>query len=167
MDCKKESLQNLKRVRFLWVVPLKDRLGKSIVDAIKSVFRKGRKPSSMRFDKCSEFKNRWIKTYLSNENVNVYFTKNPTKANYAERVIKTLKNIIYRYFTAKQSYIYIYIYMLYHIWYQITITIHTDHWVDLHPPAPTRATKTKYDISCTFQRNKKKNKNQTEKEITL
>jgi len=93
--------------RFLWVVPLRDRLVKSVVEALNSVFRKCRKPSSMRFDKGSEFKNRWVKSYLNSKKVNVYFTENQTKANYAERVIKTIKNMIYRYFTAKQSYRYI------------------------------------------------------------
>ena len=36
-----------------------------------------------------------------------YYTKNETKANYAERVIRTLKGLMYRYFIQNQTYRYL------------------------------------------------------------
>lgn len=93
--------------RFLWVIPLKDKKHNSIIDGLKEVFAQGRKPILIRADKGSEYKNRWVKTFLRKEAVKIIFTQNETKASYAERVIRTLKNMLYRYFSHIRSYRYI------------------------------------------------------------
>lgn len=51
---------------------------------------------TLRTDKGSEFKNRWVKAFLKKEGVHTIFTQNENKANYAERVIRTMKNLMYR-----------------------------------------------------------------------
>ena len=43
---------------------------------------------------------------MKSENIYYYNTQNQTKANYAEIVIRTLKTMMYRYFTHKQTYKY-------------------------------------------------------------
>ncbi|XP_056002795.1 uncharacterized protein LOC130049366 [Ostrea edulis] len=90
--------------RYLFIVPLKNKSHQKIIDGLKSVFQKGRKPHTLRTDKGSEFKNRWVKTFLKREGINVIYTQNETKANYAERVIRTMKNLMYHYFMKNKTY---------------------------------------------------------------
>ena len=92
--------------RYLWVIPLKDKKHQGIIGGLKQVFSQGRKAKWIRSDKGSEFNNRWVKTFLKKEGVEYFVTHNETKANYAERVIRTLKVMMYRYFTHKQTYKY-------------------------------------------------------------
>ena len=54
----------------------------------------------LRTDKGSEFTNKYMKDFLRSKHIYFFTTQNSdTKANYAERVIQTLKSRIYRYFT--------------------------------------------------------------------
>ncbi|CAG2185359.1 unnamed protein product [Mytilus edulis] len=49
-----------------------------------------------------------MKSYLKNEGIQYFTTQNSeTKANYAERVIKTVKNMMYRYFTERRNHKYL------------------------------------------------------------
>jgi len=93
--------------RYLWVVPLKNKRHESIIDGFKEIFKAGRKPKEVRSDPGSEWKNKWVKTYLQKEGVDHYVTHNVTHANYAERVIRTLKTLMYRYFTHRRTYHYL------------------------------------------------------------
>jgi hypothetical protein len=90
--------------RYLFIVPLTNKHHRTISDGLKSVFQTGRQPHTLRTDKGSEFKNRWVKTFLKKEGINVIHTQNETKANYAERVIRTMKNLMYRYFMKNRTY---------------------------------------------------------------
>lgn len=90
--------------RYLFIIPLRNKHHQNIIDGLKSVFHTERKPHTLRTDKGSEFKNRWVKTYLKKEGINVIYTQNETKANYAERVIRTMKNLMYRYFMKNRTY---------------------------------------------------------------
>lgn len=90
--------------RYLFIVPLKNKHHQNIVDGLKLVFQKRRKPNTLRTDKGSEFKNRWVKAYLKKEGIHAIYTQNETKANYAERVIRTMKNLMYSYFMKNRTY---------------------------------------------------------------
>ncbi len=92
--------------RYLWVVPLTNKLHGSIIDGFKDIFKSGRKPKQVRSDPGSEWKNRWVKAFLGKQGVDHYVTYNVTHANYAERVILTLKVLMYRYFTHRRTYHY-------------------------------------------------------------
>ena len=92
--------------RFLVMVPLQDKKHSSIIEALRGVFARGRKPKTLRTDKGSEFKNKWVKEFLQDQDVNTLYTQNETKANFAERVIRTMKNMMYRYFMKSQTYKY-------------------------------------------------------------
>ena len=93
--------------KHLWVEPLFNKDHDSVLTAFKSIFNSTpRRPSRLRSDKGKEFTNRWVKQYLKKQGIYVYTTKNETKANYAERVIRTLKGLMYRYFIHRQTYRY-------------------------------------------------------------
>ena len=47
--------------------------------------------------------------FFKKQDIHAYTTKNETKANYAERVIRTLKGLMYRYFIHYQTYKYLHI----------------------------------------------------------
>lgn len=93
--------------RYLIMVPLKDKTHQSVIKALTKIFQKDRKPKVLRTDKGSEFKNRWVKKFLHDKGISTIYTQNETKANYAERVIRTMKNMMYRYFMKFQTYKYI------------------------------------------------------------
>ena len=88
--------------RYLWTVPLKTLKGKEMVTALKSVFQVT-KPRKLRTDKGSEFFNKDVKTYLRNQNVGYFTTTNETKANFSERVIRTIKSKLTKYMDSKQT----------------------------------------------------------------
>lgn len=90
--------------RFLFLIPLKNKQHQSITDGFKLVFQSGRKPNTIRTDKGSEFKNRWVKAFFKKEGIHTIYTQNET---YAERVIRTMKNLMYRYFLKNRTYRYV------------------------------------------------------------
>ena len=55
-------------------------------------------------DKGSEFYNRSIKSFLQNNNIEMYATHNEGKSFVAERFIRTVKNKIYKCLTSKNVY---------------------------------------------------------------
>ena len=60
----------------------------------------GRKPNKIWVDTGSEFYNRSIKSWLEKNSIEMYLTHNKGKSVVAKRVIKTLKNKIYKYITS-------------------------------------------------------------------
>ena len=50
--------------RCLWVETLKNKSHKSIIKGLQNIFGKGRSPKELRTDKGSEWKNKWVKTFL-------------------------------------------------------------------------------------------------------
>lgn len=93
--------------RFLFTAPLKQKTASNVIDALKNIFAKGRKPKVLRTDKGSEFKNRWVSAFLKKESVHQIFTENETKSNFAERSIQNLENRLHRMFAHNQSYKYL------------------------------------------------------------
>ena len=88
----------------LWVQPIPTKSHGSIIKAFERIFQQTtRRPRTLRTDNGTEFKNRWVKQFLKKEGIHAYTTKNETKANFAERVIRTLKGMIYRYFLHRQT----------------------------------------------------------------
>ena len=64
------------------------------------IIEKGVKPKKLRTDQGSEYKNKEFERLLGQENIAHIFTYYETKANYAERVIKTIK---LKYFNISQT----------------------------------------------------------------
>ena len=65
------------------------------------------KPKKIRADKGSEFVNKWFKKLMKEEDIHFFTTQNPPKANYVERVQRTIKTALYRYMRHQGSYRYI------------------------------------------------------------
>ena len=94
--------------KYAWVVPLKNKTGPSLVEALKIILTSGRKPEKIITDQGTEFFNKHFKALLKDEDIELYNTYNETKASIAERtLIRTLKTRMWRYFTAKKTMQYI------------------------------------------------------------
>ena len=94
--------------KYAWVVPLKDKKGISIVNAFKQILKESnRKPNKIWVDKGSEFYNISIKKWLPDNDIEMYSTHNEGKSVIAERLIKTLKNKIYKCMTSISKNVYI------------------------------------------------------------
>ena len=77
--------------RYARVVPLKDEKGASIVNAFQKVLDKSkRKPNNIWVDKGSEFYNSSFKTWLKDNDIEMYSTYNEGKSIVVERFISTL-----------------------------------------------------------------------------
>ncbi|VDI72560.1 Hypothetical predicted protein [Mytilus galloprovincialis] len=88
--------------RFAWVVPLKDKTGKEVEKALAIILDEV-SPKKIRSDAGTEFKNKWITKLLKHKNIYHHITLNEVKANYVERLNKTLKSMIYRYLAKHKS----------------------------------------------------------------
>ncbi len=94
--------------RFLWVEPLQNKKTITVINAFKKIFRTSkRKPRRLRTDRGSEFTSEVFKNYMKSENIHQMFTSNELQANFAERVIKTIKSKIYRYVVNENTFEYV------------------------------------------------------------
>lgn len=62
--------------KYAWVVPLKDKTGKSLVAAFDTIFKSGRQPLAVQTDKGSEFVNRTFQTFLRDRDVHFFTSEN-------------------------------------------------------------------------------------------
>ena len=77
--------------KYAWVVPIIDKLGKTLVEAMKGIL-KDRCPKSLHTDKGKEFKNRGSQAFLQSRGIHFFTTENQeTKASIVERFQRTLK----------------------------------------------------------------------------
>ena len=87
--------------RYALVIPLKNKKGYSIVEGFKKILDdSNRKPNKIWVDHGSEFYNKKFKSFLKENDIEMYSTYNEGKSVVAERFIKTLKNNIYKHMTA-------------------------------------------------------------------
>ena len=90
--------------RYAWVVPLKDKTGKTLKDAFQVIFKSGRRPIRLQTDKGTEFTNRVLKEH----DVHFFTTYNEeTKASIVERFNRTLKTKMWKYFTHRETLTYV------------------------------------------------------------
>lgn len=86
--------------KVLWVEPVKNKRAKTVDEAFNIILSRAspRKPRNVMTDKGTEFSS--IRKTLSERGIKYYTAENAeTKASVAERVIRTIKGKIYRYFT--------------------------------------------------------------------
>lgn len=93
--------------RYCWLRGLKSKKAKDVKDAIQDVFQEGRIPGRLRTDLGTEFTNKLVRSYLESKGVHYYSTYSETKANYSERLIRTIKGKLFKYMYDKQSLRYI------------------------------------------------------------
>ena len=86
--------------RYAWVRPLKTKSAKDVKVAFESIFEgTTRKPQKLRTDQGKEFNNHVLKKYLEDTGIKYFTSQNEGKANYSERLIKTIKGKIIRFLT--------------------------------------------------------------------
>ena len=83
-----------------WLIPLKDKTGKSVASALKTIFKE-RKPEKMWVDKGKEFYNKDVIDLIE-----LYSTENEEKSSVVERWIRTMKEKMWKYFSAKSTSVY-------------------------------------------------------------
>ena len=86
--------------KYGWVIPLKDKKGKTVADALKTIFKE-RKPEKLWTDKGKEFYNKDVKDLIE-----LYSTENEEKSSIVERWIRTMKEKMWKYFTDNNTYTY-------------------------------------------------------------
>ena len=86
--------------KYVWVVPIKDKKGVSIVNAFQKIISEGRKPNKIWVDQGSEFYNNSFKDFLKTNSIEIYSTYIEGKSVAAGRFIRTLKNKTFKHMTA-------------------------------------------------------------------
>jgi len=86
--------------KYSWMLPLKDKTGKSVADTFKEIFKKSkRKPEKLWTDKGREFYNKHVKEL----GVELYSTENEEKSSVVEHSNRTMKEKMFKYFTANNT----------------------------------------------------------------
>lgn len=145
--------------RHLWVRPLKSKTGKDVADAINDVFQiGGRVPGLVWVDMGKEFLNTNVNELMKAYGIKLYFTGSQNKASMVERVQRTLKERLYRYFTYSQSFKYIHVLQQFVLSYNRSVHRSTGHRPIDSLPTPPRInpikTKHKYAVGQTVRINK-------------
>ena len=86
--------------KYAWVVPLKDKKRRSIVNAFQKIISEERKPNKIWVDQGGEFYNNSSKRFLKINNIEMYSTCNEGKSVVAEKFIRTLEKNIFKHMTA-------------------------------------------------------------------
>ena len=97
--------------KYLHSVPLRTKTGKEVASALESIFRDPKytkpirkRPVWVRTDKGKEFLNTQFQTLLKREGIEFQVCRNPdVKCAVVERVNRTLRDKLYRYFTYKNT----------------------------------------------------------------
>jgi hypothetical protein len=95
--------------KYAWTIPIKNKTPLEIINAFKRTFNSsGRKPLYVVSDKGKEYVNMDFRNFLESNNINYFSTKNEdTKACVAERFIRSIKELIFKYLTSKNTLKYI------------------------------------------------------------
>lgn len=88
--------------KYAWVIPLKDKKGKTIAAAIEPIIKQT-KPNKIQVDHGGEFYNRDVKQLMKKYSINMFSTYSDKKASIVERFNRTLKQRMGRLFDATNS----------------------------------------------------------------
>ena len=86
---------------------LKDKKGETVAAAFKKLFKLGRQPRLLWTDKGKEFYNKNVNQLLSKKNMKLYSTENEEKSSVVERFNRTIKQMMWKMFSANNNTIYI------------------------------------------------------------
>ena len=93
--------------RYGWALPLKNKKGESVAKAFEHIFdklRHHRPPDRIQTDQGKEFENKHVRDLFKKyNNIELFSIKSPFKASIVERWNRTLKGLLYKYFTAKNT----------------------------------------------------------------
>ena len=74
-----------------------------MVEALETIVDEGRKPVRLQTDKGKEFYNTTVQTWLKQQGIQHFSTEGDAKASVVERFNRTIKQRLYRYFTAANT----------------------------------------------------------------
>ena len=93
--------------KYGWVKPLKAKKTESVSSAFDLIFKKSkRQPEKLWTVKGSEFIRKHFKEFLKKNNVELYHTENEEKSSVVERWNKTMKNEMWKMFSANNNTVY-------------------------------------------------------------
>lgn len=92
--------------KFVWTKALKTKSGVEVSESFETILKEanGRKPRNLQTDQGKEYYNAHFKSMMKKHNINHYSTFSITKAAICERVIRTIKEKLFKYFTLNGSY---------------------------------------------------------------
>lgn len=85
--------------KYGWIKPLKQKTGVAVANAFENIFSEGRKPEKLWVDKGTEFYNKHVKGL----GVELYSTENEEKSCVIERWNRTMKEKMFKYFSANST----------------------------------------------------------------
>ena len=83
--------------KYGWIVPLKQKTGIAVASALEKVFKE-RKPEKLWVDKGKEFYNKDVQKLIT-----IYSTENEEKSSVIKRWNRTMKERMYKYFSANST----------------------------------------------------------------
>ena len=87
--------------KYGWIVPLKDKEGETVAEALKTILKEGRKPEYLWTDKGKEYYNKHVKEVLDKNKITLYSTENEEKSSVCERWNRTIKTKMWKQFTVQ------------------------------------------------------------------
>lgn len=93
--------------KYLWVVPLKNKTGITVKNGFETVFKQKRIPRKIRSDSGTEYTGKIVQAFFKKMGVKHFTTNNEGKSNVAERVIRTLRGLLSKYMSHKNTHRYV------------------------------------------------------------
>jgi hypothetical protein len=89
--------------KYIWLEPIKSKTAPEMKKAFNKIFELGRKCLRLRSDKGGEYTSAIINSYFKDENIIHFVTYNSVKANFSERVIRTIKKPTFQVFSPQTN----------------------------------------------------------------
>lgn len=90
--------------KYAWIEPLKSKHGSVVLAALKKIFDGGERiPAKLQTDDGKEFLNYEVQNYLKQKGITFFTLKSDKKAAIAERMVRTIKEKIWRYMHEKHT----------------------------------------------------------------
>lgn len=89
--------------RYAWCRPLRNKKGDTVAAAFNDIFREGRIPKRVQTDQGKEFQNHFVQDLFKAHQVEWFSVKSATKAAVVERFNRTLKQRVWKHFTAENN----------------------------------------------------------------
>jgi len=90
--------------KYAWSIPMKNKTGKTTLEAFRKIVKEsGRIPKHIWVDKGLKFYNKDVNSWLKENNIIMYSTYSEHKSCVVERFNKTLKEIMWKKFTAENT----------------------------------------------------------------
>ena len=89
--------------KYGWAIALKTKTGIKVARAFSELWKKQTPPQKLWTDKGKEFYNKPMKDLMEKYHVQIYSTENEEKSSVVERWNRTIKRIMWKYFTANNT----------------------------------------------------------------